>query len=316
MKIGTTYPSFNYDIERSFKNALGSSISLKLINNYEDLEECDLLCFPGGEDVDPRLYSKPNTHSHGVNINRDTRERFLFKHATALKKPMFGMCRGLQFISVMLGTDLIQDIYAELELSHRGGHPLEIVTESIVSRNFSNVNSLHHQGLFAEMNIPLLKRYKDRGIFITSIYNNIAESIEAERILATQFHPEFLHNSESVKFFTALGEWVEKPVFTFSEEEYNNLLRFNRVKYGSEMENQVRNDSILESLSSDTVSSTFGSRSWTSSSTYGPVAVSSEYRTEEPPTVSFEYYPDDYEPEYEDEEYEPEEEEYDEDSDN
>jgi len=225
MKIGTTYPSFNWDIRNSFRNALGSSVEVKLMNTMEDLEEADLVAFPGGEDVNPSIYGKNNTHSHGVNNNRDEREKFFYRQAKQMGKPMFGMCRGLQFISAMLGLELIQDIYLELEKRHSGGHAIEKIVDSVVSNNFSYVNSLHHQGVFADRNnIQLLRSYRDRGIYITSMYENIVESLECDKIIATQFHPEFMHSPESNSFFTDLGQWVEKPEFTFSMEEYNNKL--------------------------------------------------------------------------------------------
>lgn len=226
MKIGTTYPSFNWDIRNSFRDALGSSVEVKLITSYEELEECKLLCFPGGEDVNPELYHQGNTHSHGVNKNRDERERFFFKHAQQKKIPMFGMCRGLQFLAVMMGFELVQDIYTDLEKKHGGGHTIEKIVDSIVSNNFSSVNSLHHQGVFGDTDINLLRKYRDRGMYVTSIYNSIVESFESDGVIATQFHPEFMHSKDSNSFFTDLGVWIEKPELTFNLDEYINLLRF------------------------------------------------------------------------------------------
>lgn len=230
MRVGTTYPSFNYDIERAFKTALGNNTELLLIKTYEDLEGVDLLAFPGGEDVDPTLYNRNNTHSYGINHNRDERERFLYKHAKSLGKPMFGMCRGLQFLAVMLGNNLIQDIYCELEVTHKGTHEIEFSIESAVSRCFNTVNSLHHQGVYYESsNKNVLRFLKQSNIYVTSYYNNIIESFESDGIVATQFHPEFMFSKESNDFFIEIGNWVEKGGFTFSIEEYDKLTVLPRV---------------------------------------------------------------------------------------
>jgi len=55
MKITTTYPAFKVDIEDSFREVLGNDTKIKLIETYEDIEESDLIVFPGGEDVNPAM---------------------------------------------------------------------------------------------------------------------------------------------------------------------------------------------------------------------------------------------------------------------
>lgn len=226
MKIRTTYPAFNSSIRDSFINAIGSKTDLKVIVNYDDIKEADLIAFPGGEDVDPRLYRMPNTRSYGINKNRDERETFIYRHAVSLNKPMFGMCRGLQFLAVMKGYTLVQDIYSELEEQHGGGHSIDVLVDSIVSKSFKQVNSLHHQGLLvnAKNKKVSLKNLALSGLYVTSSYGSIAESIESENIIATQFHPEFMHSRESKKFFELLASWVEKPSFTFDKKDYEEKI--------------------------------------------------------------------------------------------
>lgn len=72
-------------------------------------QAADLIQFTGGADVSPRLYGQephPTTRSDG---DRDNQEEDLYKQFVG-KKPMAGICRGAQFLWVMNGGELYQDI--------------------------------------------------------------------------------------------------------------------------------------------------------------------------------------------------------------
>ena len=82
----------------------------------EDPKGFDLLCFTGGEDVSPELYGHRNLAS-GNSPERDTLERRYFGIAIENGIPMTGICRGAQFLNVMLGGTMVQ----HLKRSHGGG---------------------------------------------------------------------------------------------------------------------------------------------------------------------------------------------------
>ncbi len=72
-------------------------------------EEADLLQFTGGEDVSPFMYgeaSHPTTHSRKM---RDDYELHLYENALGVKA-MAGICRGGQFLNVVNGGKLYQDV--------------------------------------------------------------------------------------------------------------------------------------------------------------------------------------------------------------
>ena len=84
----------------------------KWIENHrlvDNIEEADIVLFTGGEDVDPSLYGckkHPTTHS---NIQRDLEEKAVFEQV----KPhqlCLGICRGSQFLCVMNGGLLVQNV--------------------------------------------------------------------------------------------------------------------------------------------------------------------------------------------------------------
>ena len=72
----------------------------------------DLLVFLGGQDLSPFLYGETICGSSAPHMptNRDMLEMFVYKRALQFKVPMFGICRGHQFLSVMNGDSLWQHI--------------------------------------------------------------------------------------------------------------------------------------------------------------------------------------------------------------
>lgn len=74
------------------------------------VDDADLICFTGGEDVDPRMYGEDALPQTGYNPNRDAREAGIYADALVAKKPMVGICRGGQFLNVMNHGKMWQDV--------------------------------------------------------------------------------------------------------------------------------------------------------------------------------------------------------------
>lgn len=90
-----------YAYERMFKQA-GFELS-------HSMQEADLLCFTGGADVSPELYGEDNVGSY-CSPERDKYEEQVFDWAYAHDVPMVGICRGGQFLNVMNGGKMWQDV--------------------------------------------------------------------------------------------------------------------------------------------------------------------------------------------------------------
>lgn len=74
------------------------------------MDEADMIQFTGGADVSPALY---NQHEHprtGAWPDRDKREQLIFRWAIEHAIPMAGICRGGQFLNVMCGGSMWQDV--------------------------------------------------------------------------------------------------------------------------------------------------------------------------------------------------------------
>lgn len=70
----------------------------------------DVVLFSGGEDVSPSYYGEPAGKYTFCDKLRDVYESQIFHYVLQRKKPMLGICRGAQFLTVMSGGKLVQDI--------------------------------------------------------------------------------------------------------------------------------------------------------------------------------------------------------------
>lgn len=71
-------------------------------------EVCDCLLLPGGGDLEPWRYRQANTASRNLEPDRDALEWSLLAHFLSRKKPILGVCRGMQVINVFFGGNLVQ----------------------------------------------------------------------------------------------------------------------------------------------------------------------------------------------------------------
>jgi putative glutamine amidotransferase len=125
----------------------------------------DGILIPGGVDMDPRSFGEaPHPKLGRIDRARDRVELLLTEWALADRKPLLGLCRGLQVINVALGGTLYQDLEAQLPESikhdyfptfgYERDHLAHDVTleratrlQRVMDRDRVPVNSMHHQGI-------------------------------------------------------------------------------------------------------------------------------------------------------------------------
>ncbi len=143
----------------------GIGVMLPLTENAEDILQIartfDGFLFTGGHDVSPERYDQEVTELCGeLSPERDSMEWQLLEQALSLRKPVFGICRGLQLMNAALGGTLYQDLAAQFpsQTNHRMaapyGRPEHEVTVAPDSPFAAwgipetiGVNSCHHQGI-------------------------------------------------------------------------------------------------------------------------------------------------------------------------
>lgn len=132
-------------------------------NNVADVDRCNGIVLTGGEDVHPKYYGHPEWMERKdelkleVNEARDEFEMKVVDRAVKNKKPILGICRGLQITNVYFKGTLIPDISKGEKVKHSKGqgqgddptHTVQVENNSclsgIVSEKTGTVNSAHHQ---------------------------------------------------------------------------------------------------------------------------------------------------------------------------
>ena len=188
----------------ALKQAGASCLIFPFTDDEEEIKRlvsiCDGLLFTGGDDVDPSLY-KEESIGDIVDpcLKRDAMEAIAFKEAYAQGKSILGICRGLQFINVMLGGSLYQDLQTQTDypISHRQKAPYDKPLHNVdldrgsplqrcLDMDELPVNSCHHQGIKVLAD-PLEPMAKAKDGLIEAVYDP-----NKPFVWAVQWHPEFL----------------------------------------------------------------------------------------------------------------------------
>lgn len=167
------------------------------------------LLFEGGADVQPYLYGQENRKST-CHPARDRFEVYLYHLAVEFGIPMLGICRGHQFLNVMRGGTLYQDLTADYKGQHISGHEVVLTEYTGTNKTFTDlmasaplarhddlekgvvrVNSLHHQGL---------DRLAPDTAVLATHPDGLVEACRWDTGMSVQWHPEFQRHNEFVSF--------------------------------------------------------------------------------------------------------------------
>ncbi len=166
--------------------------SPEAIEDY--LTRLDALLLPGGADIPPSEYGEAPHPT--VKVLSD--ERFSFEKAMGkawierTDKPLLGICLGSQWINVLHGGSLVQDIPSEFNANHRDTtHKVTVEPDSRLGGIFGEsefeVNSLHHQAVRKVGKGLRIVARSPEGIV------EATESVDPNRFLiGVQWHPEKL----------------------------------------------------------------------------------------------------------------------------
>jgi gamma-glutamyl-gamma-aminobutyrate hydrolase PuuD len=161
-------------------------------------EECDLLVFTGGEDVNPELYGQGCHRTTHFNRSRDTWEQGIF--AAYFNKPKVGICRGGQLLNVLSGGSMFQDVNNHC----RGPHPI-FSPEGV---QLCMATSTHHQMMIPGEGAEVLAVANESTVRYThAIVEQGAHAdtevvyYEATQSLCFQPHPEFGVASDALKTY-------------------------------------------------------------------------------------------------------------------
>lgn len=204
--IGQTWSLIANDYSDAVIRSGGIPIVIPISEDKEYIEDIgekiDGLILTGGADMDPLLSGQRSDSKTGrVSPERDKQEMLLLDYFYKnTKKPILGICRGLQMLNVYFKGDLILDLPSSGYLAHSIANnerynPIHHITiyedtllREIIGKEKTYVNTIHHQAIDK----------LGEGLKVTAISeDNVIEAIESEDvrerfILAAQWHPEMI----------------------------------------------------------------------------------------------------------------------------
>lgn len=156
-------------------------------------EVCDALLLPGGGDMESWRYGQPNIACRGIEPERDVWELELLDLFTGWKRPVLGICRGMQTINVFFGGTLMQDISGHSQIDGADRIHAVRAVRPFSSFNFAYhlygleclVNSAHHQCVDA-LGAGLYAAQRAQDDTIEAIYH------QSLPVWGVQWHPERL----------------------------------------------------------------------------------------------------------------------------
>jgi len=206
IKIGVTLSESNYANYRLWIKGTDASIEIIELSyetkNIQDVSNCDAIVFTGGIDMDPVEKIEYANAPQEFNRARDVFEMAILKIALQERKPILGICRGLQLINVYLGGSLHLDNGEAKNIIHKKEtedkkHLIQVKKDSqfysIVKQEFGEVNSAHHQSI-DKLGFGLKA--------VAQTEDGLIEVIESSNpneqfLIAIQWHPERMIDLES-----------------------------------------------------------------------------------------------------------------------
>lgn len=189
---------------------VGSTHHLLVLEGWEPVDNCDdadVIIFNGGEDIGTELY-----HEHPIQrgiphlpSNRDNEEADIFEDYCGSDKLLIGICRGAQFLNVMNGGGLWQDVN-----NHGHSHTMRVQPTG----EYIEVTSTHHQMMrpAPHGNLIGVSHVSTHKQAQHDTYDNPVPGVDAEIVwypdtgsLCVQGHPEYVPGSRFAEYFFELA---------------------------------------------------------------------------------------------------------------
>lgn len=219
----------------AFYGSVVRMMALAGFSKAENVDDADVVVFTGGSDINPALYGEePIKETHGINEDRDLFEEAIYKQCIRRGIPMFGICRGAQFLWAMNDGSLWQHVD-----NHTTSHYIVDLEEEVRVM----ATSIHHQSccwdpmlgavLLAvpEDDVATVFKSQDLEINLSSEKKERQVEVEAAyfpdtKCFLVQGHPEVGSPEYASWAMTKLAElmleWEEIDLADGDEEEQTN----------------------------------------------------------------------------------------------
>jgi putative glutamine amidotransferase len=205
--------------ERAVAQAGGGPVRIPLDQQESAISKiaanCDAVLLPGSKaDIDPAKYgAERSPRSAAADALRDSTDTFLLQDAYAFRKPILGICYGLQSLNVFRAGSLIQHIPDYLpedlrtRVNHEAGRKVAVAHAVEIERGSKLAEILCGDGRprppkGAQMKLPVNSSHHQsadtvgQGLLVSARCpdDGIIEALEGTNpdhfVLAVQWHPE------------------------------------------------------------------------------------------------------------------------------
>lgn len=221
--------------ERAVRQAGGEPVVLEVTAASNAIAQkaktCDGVLLPGSPaDVDPEKYNAAiHAKTADPDVPRDNADELLLQDAYNMRKPIFGICYGMQSLNVWRGGTLVQHLGTEV--NHETGrtvieaHDVELDPESKLAAVLHlagaipegpapvmTVNSSHHQAVDILGDGLRLVAWCTRDLVKEAMEGTAADHF----VLCVQWHPERTYDNDLASraifqaFVRAAGEWHKR----------------------------------------------------------------------------------------------------------
>jgi putative glutamine amidotransferase len=211
---GRALPNYLHAIESAGGEPVVIPLSMSPEEVAKRIASCSAVLLPGSKaDVDPQKYDAPrHPKSAPADPLRDAADELLLQDAYNMRKPVFGICYGLQSLNVWRTGTLVQHI--ESAVNHSPADKFAPAHQVVVERDsrlaqrlgievekqrMMAVNSSHHQA--ADVPGDALR------VVARSTLDGVIEALEGtlpdHYVVAVQWHPErdFADHEPSANLF-------------------------------------------------------------------------------------------------------------------
>jgi putative glutamine amidotransferase len=215
---------------RAIAAAGGDPVVIPLQSSPEEIARlitsCAAILLPGSKaDVDPQKFgAAAHAKTAPADAPRDAADELLLQDAYNLRKPVFGICYGLQSLNVWRSGSLVQHI--ESSVNHSPGAKVEVAHKVVVAENsllareilhgkddaHVPVNSSHHQSAdIVGDGLRAVAHCAEDGVI-----EAIEGTVPGHYVLAVQWHPERTFESDQVScllfrsFVNSASKWSDR----------------------------------------------------------------------------------------------------------
>ena len=177
----------------------------KFVKSTNEALMCDGILFTGGSDVSPSLYGEEKDIKCGkTNPKRDKIEKEIFLNFYKTDKPIFAICRGMQFVNVCLGGKTYQDITDIQKYKHKDNiklfnnyHEVNVEKDCFLFKLWGKekvtVNSTHHQAVKT-----LGENLKANAISTDGFIESYKSTVHPF-CMGVQWHPEHIFRKDMLQ---------------------------------------------------------------------------------------------------------------------